>query len=61
MPFVIWHGPCLDIRLGATGDYLTDLRPSYQIDDLYIPLVYASIIIEDWCQHQCGVSDQTKL
>ena len=61
MPFAIWYGPFLDTRLGANGGYLTDLCPSYQIDHLYIPLVYASIMIEDWYQHQCGVSDQTKL
>ena len=60
MPFAIY---CMTLGylVKIAKDCVADLGPFYQIDNLYIPLVYAGIVVEDGYQHQGCVCDQAKL
>ena len=40
---------------------MADFCPFDQVDDLYIPLVYTGIVIENRYKHQSGISDETEL
>lgn len=47
--------------MAVAEGHIADLGPSYQVNDLYIPLMYAGVVIEDGYQHQGGVRDETEL
>ena len=58
MPFATYIDNVLD-SVGVSEEHIANLDPSYKVNDLYIPLVYARVVVEDRYQHQGGVSNET--